>query len=131
MPILLRSRYRYYPCLENVRREAYPLVFSTKRSNVILGTAKLFVKNYREKEIFFFFLKIARPRTSVTMIMGIRPTHRCCMHIYIYLWSRDNNDSGNKLSLAATASTIFTIMTIINWWTTARRTDRLLLLERI
>lgn len=81
-------------------------------------------------------MKIADwPRTSVTMIMGIRPTHRCCMHIYIYmyiyLWSRDNNDSGNKLSLAATASTIFMIMTIINWWTTARRTDRLLLLERI
>ena len=49
----------------------------------------------------------------------------------VYLWSRDNNDSSNKLSLTATASTIFMIMTIINWWTTARRTDRLLLLERI
>lgn len=92
--------------------------------------AKLFVKNYREKEIFFKDCRLAEDdrnddygNTANTPVLHA--------YIYIYLWSRDNNDSGNKLSLAATASTIFMIMTIINWWTTARRTDRLLLLERI
>lgn len=84
MPILLRSRYRYYPCLENVRREAYPLVFSTKRSNVILGTAKLFVKNYREKEIFFFFFKDCSAEDERNDDYG-NTANTSVLHAYIYI----------------------------------------------